>query len=110
MIRTQVPMSWRELVSDLPDYEPARPNLALLGSQSKVALGNTAAVALPTPAAAVKAIKDERTPTFTGMQNTQEPEKPRDKVEVNTMGALVQVKASRFASLRAIVVSRRFHT
>jgi tetratricopeptide (TPR) repeat protein len=65
---------WRELVRDLPDYEPARTNLALLGSQSKVALGKTAAVALPTPAAAVEAIKDERTHTLTGMQNTQEPE------------------------------------
>ena len=53
---------WRELFRDVPDYEPARTNLALLGSQSEVAFGKTAAVALPTPAAAVKAIKDERRP------------------------------------------------
>ena len=38
---------WRELTRDLPDYEPARTNLALLGSQNEVALGKTAAVALP---------------------------------------------------------------
>lgn len=47
---------WRELIDDLPDYEPARKNLALLGSQNEVALGKTAAAA-PPPAAAVKAIK-----------------------------------------------------
>ena len=46
---------WRELVRGVPDYQPARANLALLGSQSAVVLGETAAVALP-PAAAVKAI------------------------------------------------------
>src|SRR5271167_3584874 len=28
---------WRELVRDVPDYEPARRNLALLGNQSEVA-------------------------------------------------------------------------
>ena len=50
---------WRELVRDVPDYQPARTNLALLGNPGEVALGETAAVALP-PAAAVKAIKDER--------------------------------------------------
>ena len=50
---------WRELVREVPDYEPARTNLKLLGGQSEVALGETAAVALP-PAVAVKAIKDER--------------------------------------------------
>jgi tetratricopeptide (TPR) repeat protein len=48
---------WRELVHDVPDYEPARKNLALLGSQNEVALGKTAAAALPTPAA-VEAIKN----------------------------------------------------
>ena len=50
---------WRELVRDVPDYEPARTNLALLGSQVAVARGVTAAV-VPPPAAAVKAIEDER--------------------------------------------------
>jgi Flp pilus assembly protein TadD len=52
---------WRELVREVPDYEPARRNLALLGSQVEVARGKTAAVALPL-AAAVKATKDERKP------------------------------------------------
>jgi Flp pilus assembly protein TadD len=51
---------WRELTRDLPDYEPARTNLALLGDQDEVALGKTAAVALPTTAAAVKGIQDGR--------------------------------------------------
>jgi len=49
---------WRELVHDVPDYQPARKNLALLGSQNEVAFGKTAAVALPTPAV-VKAIVGE---------------------------------------------------
>jgi cytochrome c-type biogenesis protein CcmH/NrfG len=49
---------WRELVSEVPAYEPARTNLAILSSQSAVALGETANVASST--AAVKAIKDER--------------------------------------------------
>jgi Flp pilus assembly protein TadD len=49
---------WRELVSEVPDYQPARTNLTILCSQSAVALGETAAVA--SPATAVKAIKDER--------------------------------------------------
>ncbi len=52
---------WRELVREVPDYEPARKNLGLLGSQVEVARGETAVVALP-PAAAVKAIEDERKP------------------------------------------------
>jgi Flp pilus assembly protein TadD len=50
---------WRELVREAPDYEPARTNLALLGSQIEVARGETAAVALPA-AATVKAIQDKR--------------------------------------------------
>jgi Flp pilus assembly protein TadD len=52
---------WRELVHDVPDYQPARTNLALLGSQNEVVLGETAAVVLP-PAAAVKAIDGQRQP------------------------------------------------
>jgi tetratricopeptide (TPR) repeat protein len=65
---------WRELVHDVPDYQPARTNLALLDSQSEVVLGETAAVALP-PAAAVKAaIKNERKTTLAVMQNTPESE------------------------------------
>ena len=39
---------WRELVHEAPDYEPARKNLALLGNQNEVALGETAAV-VPSP-------------------------------------------------------------
>ena len=50
---------WRELVRDVPDYEPARTNLALLGSPNEVARGETAAV-VPPPAAAVTVIEDER--------------------------------------------------
>jgi Flp pilus assembly protein TadD len=49
---------WRELVRDVPDYEPARENLALLGSRNEVVPGETAAVVLP-PAAADKAVEDE---------------------------------------------------
>jgi len=52
---------WRELVRDMPDYDPARTNLALLGSQNEVVLGETAAF-VPPPAASVKAIEDERKP------------------------------------------------
>ena len=52
---------WRELVRDMPDYDPARTNLALLGSQNEVVLGETAAV-VPPPAASVKAIEDLRKP------------------------------------------------
>jgi tetratricopeptide (TPR) repeat protein len=50
---------WRELVNDVPDYEPARTNLALLGSPNEVAHSETAAV-VPPPAAAVTAIEDQR--------------------------------------------------
>ena len=35
---------WRELVHDVPDYEPARENLRLLSNQLEVARGETAAV------------------------------------------------------------------
>ena len=52
---------WRELVRETPDYEPARKNLALLGSRVEVASGETVAVALP-PAAAVKATEEQRNP------------------------------------------------
>lgn len=52
-------VEWRELVREVPDYDPARTNLALLGSQNEVVLGQTAAV-VPPPAAAVKAIQDAR--------------------------------------------------
>jgi len=50
---------WSELVREAPDYEPAGKNLALLGSQNEVARGETAA-AVPPPAAAVKAIADQK--------------------------------------------------
>jgi hypothetical protein len=50
---------WLELVREVPEYEPARANLAILGNQSSVALGETAAVVLP-PTAVVKAIGDEQ--------------------------------------------------
>ena len=54
-------MVLRELVREAPDYEPARKNLALLGSRVEVACGETAAVALP-PAAAVKATEEQPNP------------------------------------------------
>jgi hypothetical protein len=38
---------WRELVQEAPDYESARKNLVLLGSQVEVAHGETAAVTPP---------------------------------------------------------------
>jgi Flp pilus assembly protein TadD len=38
---------WRELVREVPDYEPARTNLGLLGIQNEVARGETAAVVSP---------------------------------------------------------------
>jgi Flp pilus assembly protein TadD len=50
---------WRELVREVPDYEPARRNLRLLGSRVEVARGETAAVALR-PATAVKATEEQR--------------------------------------------------
>ena len=50
---------WRELEQDVPDYKPARANLAILGNSSEVANGETAAVDLPRTAA-VGAIVDGR--------------------------------------------------
>ena len=50
---------WHELVREVPDYEPAHMNLAILGSPSEVANGETAAVVLP-PTAVVQAIGDEQ--------------------------------------------------
>ncbi len=44
-------VTWRELVRDDPDYEPARTNLALLGSPGEVASGETPV--------AIRAIRDE---------------------------------------------------
>jgi hypothetical protein len=52
-------LTWRELIREAPDYEPAHKHLALLGGQSGAALGETAAVDRP-PAAAVKATEAER--------------------------------------------------
>ena len=52
-------LTWSDLVRDAPDHQPARTNLAILGSPSAVANGGTAAVDLPRPAA-VNAISDER--------------------------------------------------
>src|SRR5271156_3912108 len=51
-------MVWRELARESPEYGPARKNLALLGSQNEVVLGETAAVVL-SPAAAVKTNRDQ---------------------------------------------------
>jgi tetratricopeptide (TPR) repeat protein len=49
---------WQELISEMPDYEPARANLAISGNPSEGARGETVAVDLP-PAAAVNAIMSE---------------------------------------------------
>jgi tetratricopeptide (TPR) repeat protein len=53
-------MIWGELVREVPDYQPARTNLKLMGNRVEAARGETAAVVPPPPAAAVKAIEDER--------------------------------------------------
>ena len=50
---------WRDLLGEAPDYEPARANVALLGSRSEAAPPETAAAALLPHAAAVKAIEDQ---------------------------------------------------
>jgi Flp pilus assembly protein TadD len=49
---------WSELVRDVPDYEAARKNLAILGSPSEVGDGETAAISLPQ--AAANAVSNER--------------------------------------------------
>ena len=54
---------WHELVRDVPEYEPALANLAILGNPSEVATGETAAVNLPR-AAAVNAIVDLPEPSL----------------------------------------------
>ena len=48
---------WRELVSEAPDYQPARKNLELAGGRVEVAHSQTAAV-VPPPAAAVRTNED----------------------------------------------------
>jgi Flp pilus assembly protein TadD len=50
-------MVWSELVRDVPDFEPARTNLAILGNP--IASGEAAAVDLP-PAVAVNAVGNGR--------------------------------------------------
>jgi len=50
---------WREFIREVPDYEPASTNLAILGSPNGAASPETAAVDLPR-AAAVDAIIDRR--------------------------------------------------
>ena len=73
--------TWRELVRVAPDYEAARTNLAILGSQSEVVLDETAAVVPPPPAAGVKTIKDERKLSFSVMRNSSKLETCATKVE-----------------------------
>jgi protein O-GlcNAc transferase len=55
---TRASRIWRDLVHDVPDYQPALMNLAILGSQTPVATGETAAEDLPR-AVAAHAISDE---------------------------------------------------
>jgi Flp pilus assembly protein TadD len=45
---------WRELVREMPEYEPARTNLAILRSRSQTARAETMTIA-PSPATALKA-------------------------------------------------------
>jgi tetratricopeptide (TPR) repeat protein len=52
------------LIREVPTNQPARANLALLDSQSEVVLGETAAVTLSAPAAAVKAINNASRPRW----------------------------------------------
>jgi len=51
-------MVWRELLREVPNYEPAHTNLALLGRPGEVGFGERTAV-LPM-ASAVKVLQDER--------------------------------------------------
>jgi tetratricopeptide (TPR) repeat protein len=51
---------WRELIREVPDYQPAQTNLALLGNRMQVARGETAAVVTPPSAAAVKVVEEQR--------------------------------------------------
>jgi hypothetical protein len=64
--------TWLDLIREVPTYQPARANLALLDRQSEVVLGEPAAVALSTPAAAVKAINNASRPRLAGIRNTAE--------------------------------------
>ena len=69
---------WRELVHDVPDYEPARRNLALLDDRVKAVCGERTAVALP-PAAAIKAIEEQRKPRASASEITPRPAYSRDR-------------------------------
>ncbi len=62
---------WRELVREVPNYEPARRNLALLGSQSEVARGETAAVAFP-PGGRRQSPRRRSKPHFADIRDTAE--------------------------------------
>jgi Flp pilus assembly protein TadD len=74
---TRASLVWRELAREVPDYQPARANLALLDSQREVVLGETAAVVLSTPAAAVKAINNASGPRLRASENTPSPRPKR---------------------------------
>jgi len=64
---TRASLVWRELLRDVPDYQPARANLALVDSQSQVVLGETAAAAPqrpPSKPSATRAVKACRHPKY----------------------------------------------
>lgn len=70
---------WRELVREVPDYEPARRNLTLLGSKSRLPVSRRRP--LPAPwQAVVKATEDERKPH---LPVSEIPPDRRNQVESN---------------------------
>ncbi len=100
---------WRELVRDVPDYQPARTNLALVDSQSAVVLGGTAAVALHSPSGRRQSHQQCEQTTLAGIRNTAESKTSAIKWRLNTMGALAQIEASRLAPSTAIALPPRPH-
>ena len=84
---------WRELVREAPDYEPAHTNLAILGSQSEVALGDTAAVvSLPRrPPSKPSKMSANYLPPSYEIHLSQRP--AQQKGRLNNMGASAQTRA-----------------
>jgi hypothetical protein len=64
---------WHEILRELPDYQPVRANLAILGSQNEPQTRATAAVAA-SRAITVKAIRTEHDRRFTSVRCTEAPD------------------------------------